>query len=343
MDQNTCSLVRLLDKKVEEKSDPKPRTHLGASIIGKKCVRQVWYNWRWAHITKHQGRLLRLFERGHREEPIFINYLRDLGITVREYKQRLVHYNGRDDADRYKLVDWDQPMPAYYADVSESDAHVSIAAKEYDVKVQQIGFADHDGHFGGSCDGLLSGLEQVIPGWHLDGPGLAEFKTHGEKSFIDLAGKLADWRAYCVDPVKRTFPGKGVISSKPEHYVQMQIYMHYLGLKWALYMAVCKNTDDLYFEIVHYKKELAEAYVDRAASVIKAPTAPPKISNDPAWWECKFCDFREICHHSKDPQKNCRSCIYARVNGPDWYCERYHQTIPKDFMTKGCDDWDGIL
>jgi hypothetical protein len=37
-------------------------------VIGRKCERQIYYSWRWFSDTKHSGRLLRLFDRGHREE-----------------------------------------------------------------------------------------------------------------------------------------------------------------------------------------------------------------------------------------------------------------------------------
>ena len=37
---------------------------------------------------------------------------------------------------------------------------------------------------------------------------------------------------------------------KPEHFVQAQIYMRKMGIASCLYFAVCKNTDDLYIEII---------------------------------------------------------------------------------------------
>ena len=58
------------------------RTHLGASTIGRVCARDVWYSWRWYTIVNHSGRIKRLFQRGHREEPIIIESLDYAGITV---------------------------------------------------------------------------------------------------------------------------------------------------------------------------------------------------------------------------------------------------------------------
>lgn len=341
MQHQGAYLVKQIDKDVQvAESRKKGRTHLGASVLGRKCLRQIWYGWRWAHVVQHQGRLLRLFGRGHREEPQFVALLRQRGFVVRSHAERLCYYAGQEDVPRYVSVPWDQPPPEYYTDVSDSAAHIALAEEE-GCGPKQITFSDHMGHFGGSGDGMVLPVDVGIE--LPDGPGLAEYKTAGEKAFIDLAGKLEDWRKHVTAPVKNPFTGKGVLSSKIEHYVQMQIYMRYFGLKWALYMVVCKNTDDLYIEVIHYKPEVAEAYADRAGQIIKAQHPPARITNDPSWWECRFCDFREVCHHGAAMAKNCRSCISARpIEGAVWTCDKFHQPIPKDFMPQGCDAWEAI-
>ena len=63
----------------------------------------------------------------------------------------------------------------------------------------------HGGHFGGSLDAVAIGLKEAPKTWHV-----AEFKTHSAKSFRDLVAK-------------------GVALSKPQHWAQMQIYMHLTG------------------------------------------------------------------------------------------------------------------
>lgn len=60
------------------------RTHLGASLIGQECPRQTWYGFRWAKDEKFDGRMCRLFQRGHLEEFRFVDYLRGIGFTVYE-------------------------------------------------------------------------------------------------------------------------------------------------------------------------------------------------------------------------------------------------------------------
>jgi hypothetical protein len=58
---------------------------LGASAVGEECERRSWYMFRWAvQGEKLDGRKLRLFNRGHREEPLFIEELRGIGVQVHD-------------------------------------------------------------------------------------------------------------------------------------------------------------------------------------------------------------------------------------------------------------------
>ena len=71
---------------IEELSEKEPgRNHLGASELGRPCSREIWYNFRWYTIKKHSGAVLRLFNRGHSEEPKFIHRLRRIGIEVLDF------------------------------------------------------------------------------------------------------------------------------------------------------------------------------------------------------------------------------------------------------------------
>ena len=99
----------------------------------------------------------------------------------------------------------------------------------------------HGGHFGGSLDGVALGLLEAPKTWHV-----LEFKTHSLKSFRELVAK-------------------GVAEAKPQHWAQMQIYMHLTGLTRAMYLAVCKDTDDLHVERVRADADAAERLLAKAA------------------------------------------------------------------------------
>lgn len=61
-----------------------PRKHLGASIIGDECRRKLWYHFRWVKQELFEGRMLRLFQDGNRQEAEFIKMLRGIGFDVKE-------------------------------------------------------------------------------------------------------------------------------------------------------------------------------------------------------------------------------------------------------------------
>lgn len=66
----------------EEQRVSIPRPHLGASEIGKDCERAIWYNFRWIQEAKFSGRMLKLFERGKREEEILVNRISAAGVEI---------------------------------------------------------------------------------------------------------------------------------------------------------------------------------------------------------------------------------------------------------------------
>jgi hypothetical protein len=78
----TTPLHEQIDRIIEERQSSGFRNHLGASIIGRECARQVWYTFRWFKKVRHAARLLRLFDRGNLEEERFIKWLKQAGVEV---------------------------------------------------------------------------------------------------------------------------------------------------------------------------------------------------------------------------------------------------------------------
>jgi hypothetical protein len=173
------------------------------------------------------------------------------------------------------------------------------------------------GHVSGSIDGIADGVPGAWQTAHL-----VEMKTHALKSFKDLAAN-------------------GVEASKPQHYAQMQLYMHGLGLTRALYFAVCKDNDEIYTERVRYDEKAATAMMERAERISLADRIPDPISTDPSWYLCKWCPAHAFCHKAEPTHHvNCRTCAHATAK-PDgtWRCERHEADgIPEDFQRRGCDD-----
>jgi hypothetical protein len=172
------------------------------------------------------------------------------------------------------------------------------------------------GHVSGSLDGVIeSGLPGAGKTRHV-----LEIKTHSKKSFDELEAK-------------------GVATSKPMHYTQMQVYMLGSGIDRALYYAVLKDVDLIYTERVRLDKEAAQKAVARGNRNAMSDRMPEPLSADPSWYQCKWCAAHDLCHKSKlTKQVNCRTCAHSTATEAGaWYCDRWADSIPADAQPGGCD------
>lgn len=169
------------------------------------------------------------------------------------------------------------------------------------------------GHFGGSMDAALRGIPDAPRVWCV-----GEFKTHNAKSFADLEKN-------------------GVQASKPMHYAQMQTYMGFTGMRLALYYAVCKDTDHLHTEVIAFDQAVFERLHTRAAKIVFAAEPPPRISEDAAWYQCKFCDHHALCHGEQAPLPTCRSCAHVTPEPTGtWKCEKYDCDLKTGDQRQAC-------
>lgn len=94
-DLDAPGVAKLVAKRIKDEIDAycvraysdEYRSHLGASLIGRECPRELWYTFRWVGAPPKDGRLYRLFNRGHREEERFIEWLRGIGFTVETHDE----------------------------------------------------------------------------------------------------------------------------------------------------------------------------------------------------------------------------------------------------------------
>ena len=170
----------------------------------------------------------------------------------------------------------------------------------------------HGGHFGGSLDAVALGLMEAPKTWHV-----VEFKTHSAKSFRELVAK-------------------GVAEAKPQHWAQMQVYMHLTGITRALYVAVCKDDDDLHVERVRADADAADRLLAKASRIIFAARPPSRISDDPCWWECRFCDHHHVCHQGAAAPATCRTCLHATPVEGGWSCARWEAMLDDEAQRRGC-------
>ncbi len=249
----------------------KKRNHLGMSEIAEPCTRAAWYKFRKIFNKPIEPRMMRLFQRGHREEFIFMHMLREVGLTI-----------------------WDEDPKT---------------GKQFKV-------VDFDEHFQGSMDGITKDKKEL----YIKGkkPFLTEYKTSNDARFKELKKSgLKKW--------------------SPKYWGQIQSYMGYEPrLIGCLFCVVNKNTDELYLEWVEPDKSAFKLCQSNAEEILSAERPPRRISNRPAFWLCKMCDFKNHCF-KKDVEsaKSCRSCrnAYPAENG-EWGCD-----LGKEYGEL-CDKWE---
>jgi len=301
------------------------RWHLGGSLIGEECKRKLWYIFRWVLHEETDGRKQRLFNRGHREEDRFIEWLEGIGFKVWAddlTNNTLWHHP---ESDSYLLLpNTEEPGDPLCVPINDSHPyrkqHIA-RAKADGLEFPQYRISAVHGHFGGSLDGIARLPER----YGIDEPVLLEFKTNGTgKGFTDL----------CT---------QGMPVAKPLHFAQTSTYGNEYKFRYVVYLNICKNDDDLHIEVTKLDHNLGEQMKLKAEQIITSDKAPPKLSENPTFFKCKFCHFSNICHKGAVPERNCRSCTNARpAEGGEWFCQVHNGIIPRDFVPQACDSYKAV-
>ena len=147
----------------------------------------------------------------------------------------------------------------------------------------QFGFAVAGGRIQGHVDGILAAGPE---GLGLSYPALWECKTMNDRA----------WR----ETVKL-----GVARAKPLYAAQMAVYQAYLeaavpGISEhpALFTAINKDSQEIWFERVPFDGALAQRMSDRAVRILTATDAGellPRAFTTPTHVECRGCAWQDRC------------------------------------------------
>jgi len=189
---------------------------------------------------------------------------------------------------------------------------VGIRVYDQQARIRLVG-----NHVRGKCDGKAMGVLEAPRTEHL-----LEFKSSNEANF---------------NAIKK----KGVKAAKPAHYAQCQLGMHAFGLTRALYLIVNKNTDERHVERIHYDFEYCVRLLARAERIIVSGSPPPRITDKPDAFVCKFCRHQPLCHQPEETwaRVNCRTCIFSEptMEGDAvWTCARFNKPLSIDEQRAGC-------
>ncbi len=183
-------------------------------------------------------------------------------------------------------------------------------------------------HIKGHCDGIVETD---------DGLCSLEFKTSNARQFAILKEK-------------------GVAKAKPEHRDQLLVYMELLQTyilsgedphcpttatqaPYDMCVAVCKDTDEIYTEVVYADSERASDLLHRGQSVVDATDVPEGLLS-PSTPPCKWCEYSGFCFGAKREESlkalemNCRTCLHSTPEKDgSWSCALKQKEISTQ---KGC-------
>jgi CRISPR/Cas system-associated exonuclease Cas4 (RecB family) len=84
----------------------------------------------------------------------------------------------------------------------------------------------------------------------------------------------------------------------PEHFWQVQLYLHYFRIKKGILLYVNKDTQELKEFVFDYQEEVVKELLEwfqKLKKKIESNRVPQRIPDYPDNWQCKSCQFREIC------------------------------------------------
>ncbi len=108
---------------------------------------------------------------------------------------------------------------------------------------------------------------------------------------------------------------KSLEQAKEENIDQIQLYLHYFKISKGILLYVNKDTQELKEFIIPYDKSRAQVLLDNLNQLkikIDSNIVPDKILDLVDNWQCRYCQFKEICSlvgEGEVPWEDCKEKI----------------------------------
>lgn len=238
-----------------------------------------------------------------------IQQLMEAGVIIEDHRPRLGYSQMGGSCDRklYYILRWSYKQEISRrlyrifrrGDLEEPRIHADLLAEGFKVIEDQLTVHGPHGHIEGHIDGKVIGLPE--PTVEKNEEVLLEIKTMNAKRYGE----------YC---------NKGLRKTNPAYYSQINSYMGKLGLAKCLFVVHNKNTEDRSYVMIPFDLNEFERIEARAHKILYSEEAPGRIG-DVTWFECKFCDAKDICHKGAQVERNCRTCKHISLEDKgEWSC-----------------------
>ena len=150
----------------------------------------------------------------------------------------------------------------------------------HDPNGKQFGYSDLDGRYKGHADGFITGIPLAPKTTHI-----WEHKAKNDKFYNQLT-KLKE--KHDIKDVLRHWDYK--------YYCQAVTYMDYFDIKRHYTTVVLAGTRKLQTIRTNRNPGLAKQLKEKAKRIITYTSAPYGINENPSFYKCKMCFFRNHCH-----------------------------------------------
>jgi len=185
----------------------------------------------------------------------------------------------------------------------------------------QIGYKDHDGHFSGHLDGDIIGILQAPKTAHV-----LEVKCCSEKKFNELKKAVTELGEK-----------QALKKWNSVYHTQGQLYCHYHNRTRHYLVVATPGGRDWMGVRTDYDAAHAIQAIAKAKRIIGSNEPPDRLSNDPSYFECRYCAHSGICHKGDMPDRSCRTCVHSSpIANSEWHCARFGRQLTLDEQVAGC-------
>lgn len=134
-----------------------------------------------------------------------------------------------------------------------------------------------------------------------------DFTSLRDNELFELQGHCdAIWykeNSECILEIKtardssfNVFVKHGLLKWYPIYYAQVQCYMGMSGIHEAYVIAINKDTSKMHDEHVVFDAPYYEHLKSKAERIIAHDEPPARINQNPCYFTCRMCNYKELCH-----------------------------------------------
>lgn len=154
--------------------------------------------------------------------------------------------------------------------------------------------------FSGTADAVaVSPDTDIFDGVKPNTPYVVDFKTASKINF-------------------NQFIKNGLLEWNQKYFMQLQCYMGFseqFGKKPitnAMIFVFNKDNHEIATQCIEFNPEVFEAMRERANMLVDSEKPPVRLSDDPDFFKCRFCDYHDICHGELLAEPSCRNCGFGQ-------------------------------